>query len=301
MTKNFAMEMGIPWYQVPRGIDFRMTGWEIPRNVSHGCHLGVVVSFGYKIPSSLIQNYPLGMINMHPSILPKYRGAAPIPRAIMNGDSEIGVSIIEIHPELMDGGEILLQEKHPIKEDDTFPVLAEALAEKGAENVIKVIRDLAEYRKNANPVTLEKFRSFPLAKKIKSEEGRIVWEEMTAAEIYCRYRGLKGLVSIFANLKGKRVNLTDIESESKIREIAIEPIKDLDQWSKTPSPGLCKAIFCKPDQTSGSTKPEILLVIQCKGGSIIGVRKLHIETKKEIKAREFVNGYLCQVKEIHFN
>ena len=73
--------------------------------------LGVVVSFGHKIPVELIQSLKYGAINMHPSLLPKYRGAAPIHHALLNNDKETGVSIIQVHPTKMDFGKIFLQKK----------------------------------------------------------------------------------------------------------------------------------------------------------------------------------------------
>uniref|UniRef100_A0A1B0GGA4 methionyl-tRNA formyltransferase n=1 Tax=Glossina morsitans morsitans TaxID=37546 RepID=A0A1B0GGA4_GLOMM len=102
--------------------------------------IGIVVSFGHLIPTSVIQAFPLGMINVHASLLPRWRGAAPIIHAIMNGDTETGVSIMRIEPKRFDVGGVFAQCCVPIKPHVLMPELHTQLAEEGAKLLMKVIK-----------------------------------------------------------------------------------------------------------------------------------------------------------------
>lgn len=86
-----------------------LDNWKVPTDKSYD--LGVVVSFGYFIPPHIISSFKYGAVNVHPSLLPKYRGAAPIQHAIMYGDEETGVSIQELDDREFDAGRILVQKK----------------------------------------------------------------------------------------------------------------------------------------------------------------------------------------------
>ncbi|XP_037943609.1 methionyl-tRNA formyltransferase, mitochondrial-like [Teleopsis dalmanni] len=89
--------------------------WPVEAELCHNYDLGVVVSFGHLIPQKLIESFPLGMINVHASLLPRWRGAAPIIYAIMNGDQKTGVSIMKIEPKHFDIGDILAQREINIR------------------------------------------------------------------------------------------------------------------------------------------------------------------------------------------
>uniref|UniRef100_A0A1A9WRP6 methionyl-tRNA formyltransferase n=1 Tax=Glossina brevipalpis TaxID=37001 RepID=A0A1A9WRP6_9MUSC len=115
--------------------------WPILPNDCHFYDIGVVVSFGYLIPISIIEAFRLGMINVHASLLPKLRGAAPIIHAIMNGDIETGVSIMRIEPKRFDVGGIFAQQSVPIKPNMLMPELHKQLAEEGAKLLVKVIKN----------------------------------------------------------------------------------------------------------------------------------------------------------------
>jgi methionyl-tRNA formyltransferase len=94
--------------------------WEI----DHDCKIGVIASFGHMVPAEFIDSFALGMYVMHPSLLPKYRGACPIQHAILNQDSETGVSVIEISKDKFDAGNILAQEKVPLTSQTRFDQLS---------------------------------------------------------------------------------------------------------------------------------------------------------------------------------
>src|SRR5882762_6777688 len=104
--------------------------------------LGVVAAYGRIIPEHLLAVPRLGMINVHASLLPKYRGAAPVHRAVMNGDAETGVTIMRVIKEL-DAGPMFATVTRSIDPDETSDVVEEALAEMGATLLVRVVDDIA--------------------------------------------------------------------------------------------------------------------------------------------------------------
>jgi methionyl-tRNA formyltransferase len=100
--------------------------------------VGILVSYGKIIPQSIIDLFPLGIINIHPSLLPKYRGPSPIESAIEHGDQETGVSIMQLSA-AMDAGPVYTQVHHPLTGTETQPELYATLAQKGAETLLEVL------------------------------------------------------------------------------------------------------------------------------------------------------------------
>ena len=126
-VKEYALEHEIPVYQ-PKSVKTQET-LDLVREINPD--LIVVVAYGKILPKELIDIPKYGVINVHSSLLPKYRGAAPIHAAIINGDTESGVSIMYIAEEL-DAGDVILQGKTPINEEDTLETLHDRLMNIGA-------------------------------------------------------------------------------------------------------------------------------------------------------------------------
>lgn len=145
--------------------------------------LFVVVAYGQYIPAKVIQLARYEAINVHPSLLPKYRGSAPIQWAVLNGDEETGVSIIYLARK-MDAGDILRQERRPIGPDDTSAVLHDRLADLGAELLLKTIEDLREGRVSRR--VQDESEAVEISK-LSKEDGKIDWT-MPAETIRNRIR-----------------------------------------------------------------------------------------------------------------
>ena len=145
--------------------------------------LFVVVAYGQYIPSTVIKLARHEAINVHPSLLPKYRGAAPIQWAILNGDEQTGVSIIYLAKK-MDAGDILRQEHQPIGPDDTSAVLHDRLADLGAQLLLKAIEDIREGRVSR---TVQDEAEAVEISKLSKEDGKIDWS-MPAEAIRNRIR-----------------------------------------------------------------------------------------------------------------
>jgi methionyl-tRNA formyltransferase len=145
----------------------------------------IVIAFGQKISSEIIKIPPKGTINVHGSLLPKYRGAAPINRAIINGETETGISIITL-AEKMDCGEILAQAKMKIADDDTADIIGDALGKLAAPLLLETINKIADgtatYTKQDNSRATK-------APKLKKNDG-IIDFTLSAQQIHNKVRGL---------------------------------------------------------------------------------------------------------------
>ena len=112
--------------------------------------IGVLVSFGRIIPQNIIELFDGGIVNVHPSLLPKYRGPSPIESAIFNGDKKTGVSIMSLSKE-MDAGDVYIQEEFPLKGNETSSELYEACGKIGAEMLINHLPAIINAKMTANP------------------------------------------------------------------------------------------------------------------------------------------------------
>ena len=146
--------------------------------------LFVVADFGQLLKPALLAVPPLGSINIHPSLLPKYRGAAPIAWAVANGDTETGLTIMYLN-ERMDAGDIILQEQIPIHDEHTAATLEPLMAELGATLLLRALMDIRAGRIRRTPQDESRV---VLAPKLRKQDGRIIWTR-AAAEIHNRVRG----------------------------------------------------------------------------------------------------------------
>ena len=179
-VKRFAAEQGIRLLQ-PEDINARGP----LRNIrAVAPDLLLVIAFGQKIGPSLIGVPRYGAINLHASLLPKYRGAAPINWAIINGEAETGLTVIEI-TDRMDAGDILGQRATPIDPDETAGELHERLAQLGARLVTEVVRELAldeVGRRHQNETQVK------IAPRLKKSDGLVDWTQ-SAQVVHNRVRG----------------------------------------------------------------------------------------------------------------
>lgn len=167
----------------------------------------IVVSYGKILPKELIDVPPLKTLNIHFSLLPQYRGAAPIQSALKNGDTATGTTIF-ILDEFMDHGPVLAQVEENIKPDDTFTTLAQRMAEISAEKLIGI---LPAYQ-NGELATKE--QNHDLATKapmIKKEDGRIDWSK-PAQDIYNTWRAYQPWPGIYTTWNGKLLKIIECAS-----------------------------------------------------------------------------------------
>jgi len=167
--------------------------------------LGIVVAYGRILPDGLLSIPKLGFVNVHGSLLPRYRGAAPIQRAIENRERETGITIMRVDSEL-DHGPMLRSVSTPIGLDETTPELAARLATIGASALVEVIDAMA--RGEALEVEQDHERATH-APKIEKAEGVVRWQE-SAAALYARHRAFLPWPGLTATFQGEAIKLTAV-------------------------------------------------------------------------------------------
>ncbi len=167
--------------------------------------LFVVVAYGKILPSELLKIPPLGCINLHASLLPKYRGAAPIQWAIINGEKTTGVTTM-LMDEGMDTGDILLQEEMEITSDDTAETLSKKLAKSGASLLIKTIIKIKDG--SITPILQTGTPSY--ATPLKKDDGKIIWTN-TSQEIFNFVRGMYPWPGAYCYLEKKRIKIIRVK------------------------------------------------------------------------------------------
>jgi methionyl-tRNA formyltransferase len=171
--------------------------------IALGADLGVVVAYGGLIREPLLSAPRLGWINLHFSLLPRWRGAAPVQRAVMAGDAETGAAVFQLVPEL-DAGPVFAVERQPIGRHQTAGHLLASLSETGAELLARVVDDLAEGTAAAIPQSGEPTP----APKLTLEDGRIDWSQ-DAAQIDAQIRGVTPEPGAFTTIEGERLKIHD--------------------------------------------------------------------------------------------
>jgi methionyl-tRNA formyltransferase len=159
----------------------------------------VVVAFGQILPGAVLDAPKLGSFNLHASLLPRWRGAAPIQRAIMAGDRETGVQVMRMS-EGLDEGPILLSHRTPITVEDTFASLHDRLAEAAAPLTVKALDLLARGEATETPQAAE---GVTYARKISTEQARLDWSR-PGGEVDCVIRGLSPLPGAWFTVEGPR-------------------------------------------------------------------------------------------------
>ncbi|MCE2510602.1 MAG: methionyl-tRNA formyltransferase [Alphaproteobacteria bacterium] len=166
----------------------------------------IVAAYGLLLPKPVLETPAFGCLNLHPSLLPRWRGAAPIPRALLAGDQTTGATIMLVN-EGLDSGPVLLQEKVPIQNDDTAGSLEVKLATLGAELMEKALEDLAGGRITPRP-QVEKDANY--AEKLAPAEGKMDWR-LPAAELERRVRAFNPRPGAWFERDGTRIRVWKVE------------------------------------------------------------------------------------------
>jgi len=164
---------------------------------AHGADAAVVVAYGLILPKSILEIFPLGCFNLHASLLPRWRGAAPIHRAVMAGDKETGVMVMKMD-EGLDTGPIALAERVPIGADATTGALRDELARLGADLMLRALAALEKGQLQLTPQTAE---GATYANKIAKNETRIDWTKPWN-EVHDHCRGLSPFPGAWCELAG---------------------------------------------------------------------------------------------------
>ena len=212
-VKEYALENGLDVYQpekVKNNIEFIEKIKELNPDII------CVVAYGKILPKEILQIPKYGCINVHASILPQYRGAAPIQWAVLNGDKQTGVTTMYMDVG-MDTGDIILVEKTDIGEEETTGELWDRLSKMGGKLLVKTLKQIeagtAPRQKQSD--------NFTMAPMLNKEMSKIDWQNKTAKEIHNLVRGLNPIMGAYTFLNGKKIKIwkTKVRTENELLEI----------------------------------------------------------------------------------
>ena len=169
-----------------------------------------VVSYGVILPKSFLKIPPLGCINVHPSMLPKYRGSAPIQWAVLNGDKTTGVTVMYLN-EQMDAGDIITQKEVEIGEDETTGELWNRLSLIGADLLLESVKKI----ENGTVERIPQGEEFTLAPMLDRELSKIDWQEKNSWEIKNLVRGLNPIMGAYTFLNSKKIKFWKVQKLSQ--------------------------------------------------------------------------------------
>jgi methionyl-tRNA formyltransferase len=219
----------------------------------------VLVAFGQILPKDIIDGPPLGCINVHPSLLPRYRGAAPMNWALIRGETKTGVTIMQMD-EGVDSGDILIQEEIALDQGETYDRLHDRLAELGAQCLLRALEGLAAGTVRRTP---QDHSQATLAPRLKKEDGQIRWEA-PARQIAHFVAGLSSVPGAYTFLDGKVLKIYSAEAE------------------ETPT-------CCDPPGTIVGTEPKGLKI--AAGGGYVYLKDVQLQSKKRMPITDFLRGF----------
>jgi methionyl-tRNA formyltransferase len=237
---------------------------------SHAADVAVVVAYGRILPQTFLEAFPKGAINVHFSLLPKYRGAAPVNWAIVNGEEKTGVTTMKMDAGL-DTGAMLLQRETEIGKDENAVELMQRLSLVGADLLSETLAMFDEL--TAQPQNHEAATFAPIMKK---EDGKIDWN-LSAQEISNRVRGFQPFPTSYTFYQGKKLTIW----KTKV--------------------GIFLDYEPKINPSVSGTVLEVFknhISVYCGDEMVLAIEELQLEGKKRMATRDFLNGIKLQVGEV---
>lgn len=253
-VKEFAVENNLSVFQ-PEKIK---TAEALDIFKSHQADVAVVVAYGRILPEGFLNAFPNGAINVHFSLLPKYRGAAPVNWAIVNGENKTGITTMRMDAGL-DTGDILLQRETEIGDDEDAIELMARLSFEGATLLSETLKNLNKIKPRKQ---IEAQASY--APILTKEDGKIFWDSR-AATIRNHIRGFQPFPTAYTSYQGKKLTVWKANVEHK---------------------------FSSENNLHGEilTAAGDKLLIACGEETVLGIEELQIEGKRRMKTRDFLNG-----------
>ena len=270
-VKKYAMEKGLKIYQ-PNKVRNNPEFLEEVKNLKPD--LICVVAYGKILPQELLDIPKLGCVNVHGSLLPQYRGAAPIQWAVLNGDKKTGVTTMFMNAG-MDTGDMILKEEVEIGNNETTGELWQRLSKIGAQLLIKTVEQIENGTVNRMPQPEEG----TMAPMLSKEMAKIDWENKTAREIKNLVRGLNPIMGAYSYMNNKKIKFwkVDVLTQEELIE-RFEELKEYKGRLKKVAPGT--VLFS--DSKKG-------LFINAKDG-IIQVLEIQGENAKRMSINDFLRG-----------
>ena len=238
--------------------------------------LGVVAAYGKLLPDDLLATPRLGMINVHASLLPKYRGAAPIQRAVLAGETETGITIIRLVSE-MDAGPMLGRVARPIGPDETGDVIERALATLGADALMRVVDELAAGRGSEKE---QDHRLVTRAPRLTKADGIIDWTQSNGA-VHDQVRALHPWPHASSHLEGRRYLI--LRSHPVLRS---QPGPQSETAPSAPA---------VPGEVIEATRDRLVVAT---GDGALDILKIQPEGRRALAVREFLAGHRVAVGDV---
>lgn len=251
-VKERALQLGIPIFQ-PLKVRTE-DALELFR--SHKADVAVVVAYGRILPIGFLTAYPKGAINVHFSLLPKLRGAAPVNWAIANGDEKTGVTTMRMD-EGLDTGDILLQSETQIEPSETAIELMERLAELGADLLAETLDRLDEISPKMQAHELATHAPI-----LARSDGEIDWN-LTAKEIADRVRGFQPFPGSFTSFRGEKLTIWAAGTSSNVSNFEPGDILEVERDA---------------------------IIVGCGDATALRITELQQQGRKRLSARDFLNG-----------
>lgn len=265
-VKSLAMQHNLPIFQPISLRNDEIAQRELFAFIElHKIDVMVVAAYGLLLPSSVLQAFPLGCVNIHASLLPKWRGAAPIARSIENGDSETGISIMQMAAGL-DTGDVLLSESLAILPDDNAEILTQKLAVLGGDLIVKALDNLPDLQKNSVKQD-DKFASY--AHKLEKSEAVINWEN-SAVSILRKIKAFNPFPATTAEFSVKEKSIT--------LKIWDAELADANANTNT---AVGELLIDKATKT---------LSVRCGDGNYLSLKVVQKAGSKKVSAKEFISG-----------
>ena len=278
-VKEYALEKNLKIYQplkVRNNIEFLDKIKNLKPDVI------CVVAYGKILPKELLDIPRLGCINVHGSLLPQYRGAAPIQWAVLNGDKETGITTMYMDVG-MDTGDMVVKEKVEIGENETTGELWDRLSKIGANLLVKTLKQIED----GTAPREKQGENFTLAPMLSKEMAKINWDEMDAIKIKNLVRGLNPIMGAYSNLDGKKVKLWKVNVVS-VNDL-IKKFPELEEYTYRIK-GLAPGTVLFSDEKNG-------LYINANGG-IIEVLEIQGENAKKMSINDYLRGNKIQAGSI---
>ena len=275
-VKEFAVENNIPVLQPEKIREIE----DVLKQLNPD--LFCVVAYGKILPKEILEIPKKGAINVHGSLLPKYRGAAPIQWSIINGDKVTGITTMYMD-EGMDTGDIILKQEVEIGENETTGELWERLSKLGGELLVKTIKQI----ENGTAPREKQGEDFTMAPMLNKEMSKIDWENKTAKEIKNLVRGLNPIMGAYSNLGEKKLKIWKVEKLDTAEFIEEHPefAEHMHRFKD-----VIEGTIIYSDTKKG-------IYVKAKDGIIL-LQEVQAENSKRMPVQDFLRGNNIQVGEI---
>jgi methionyl-tRNA formyltransferase len=252
----------------------------------------VVAAYGRLLPKEALHVPPHGCLNLHPSLLPRYRGPSPVVTAILEGETVTGVTLMLLD-EGMDTGPIIAQHEHPISSEDTTATLTATLFQLGADLLLENLNPWVSGRLTAQPQDGAKAT---ITRKLDRADGLALWE-LSAMELDRRRRAYTPWPGLFTHWQGKVLKL--LETHPHPFDPAPSGLNPLPQWERRPTPSPSMGEGQDGGEEIWDAAPGLVIPLSLKdipigvvtGRGILGLKALQLEGRRAVTAEEFLRGY----------